>query len=51
MTTGDAIRVPRRAAPAPAEVQPVAHETLDRTLVALVTALPLLALGVAAWRS
>jgi stearoyl-CoA desaturase (delta-9 desaturase) len=32
-------------------VQPVAHETLDRTLTGLATALPMLALGVAPWRS
>ncbi|MGE5635669.1 MAG: acyl-CoA desaturase [Nocardioidaceae bacterium] len=51
MTMGDAVRVPRRAAPGPADIQPVEHETLDRTLLALVTAIPLLAVGFAAWRS
>ena len=35
MTTDEAVRAPR--APGPADVQPVAHETLDRTLVALMT--------------
>jgi stearoyl-CoA desaturase (delta-9 desaturase) len=36
-------------APDPSDVQPVAHESLDRTITGLVTALPMLALGVAAW--
>jgi stearoyl-CoA desaturase (Delta-9 desaturase) len=34
-----------------ADVQPTEHETLDRTLTGLVTALPLAALGVAVWQS
>src|SRR4051795_1990582 len=34
-----------------ADVQPVAHESLDRTLTGLITALPVLALGIAAWRA
>jgi len=34
-----------------ADVQPVEHETLDRTITGLVTVLPVLALGVAAWRA
>jgi stearoyl-CoA desaturase (delta-9 desaturase) len=38
-------------APGPADVQPVEHETRDRIATGLVTALPLLALGVAAWQS
>ena len=38
------------AAPA-ADVQPTAHEALDRTLTGLVTALPMAALGVAVWQS
>jgi stearoyl-CoA desaturase (delta-9 desaturase) len=38
-------------APGPADVQPVEHETLDRIATGLVTALPLVALGVAAWQS
>ena len=42
---------PAPAAPGPADIQPTAHETLDRTLTGLVTVLPILALGVAAWRS
>jgi stearoyl-CoA desaturase (delta-9 desaturase) len=33
-----------------ADVQPVAHENLDRTITGLITALPVLALGLAAWR-
>ena len=49
MTTDEAVRAPR--APGPADVQPVAHETLDRTLVAIMTVVPMLALGVAAWQS
>ena len=38
-------------APGPADVQPVAHETLDRIATGLVTAVPMLALGFAAWQS
>jgi len=38
------------AAPA-ADVQPTAHEALDRTLTGLVTVLPMAALGVAVWQS
>jgi stearoyl-CoA desaturase (Delta-9 desaturase) len=49
MAAGTVGRAP--AAPRPGDVQPVAHESLDRTLTGLVTALPMLALGVAAWRS
>ena len=49
MTTDEAVRAP--GAPGPADVQPVAHETLDRTLVAIMTVVPMLALGVAAWQS
>jgi stearoyl-CoA desaturase (Delta-9 desaturase) len=33
------------------DVQPVKHETRDRTITGLVTVLPMLAVGVAAWRS
>lgn len=44
-------RVPHGGAPGRADIQPVAHESLDRTLTGLVTALPFVALGVAAWRS
>src|SRR5947208_11847552 len=32
------------------DVQPVAHETADRIITGLVTGLPVLALGLAAWR-
>ena len=38
-------------APGPADIEPVAHETRDRIATGLITLLPLLALGVAAWRS
>jgi len=38
------------AAPA-TDVQPTAHEALDRTLTGLVTALPAAALGIAVWQS
>jgi stearoyl-CoA desaturase (Delta-9 desaturase) len=37
--------------PGPADIQPVAHETLDRTITGLVTALPVLGLGLAAWQA
>jgi stearoyl-CoA desaturase (delta-9 desaturase) len=43
--------VPPRPAPGPADIQPVSHETLDRTLTGLMTVVPVLALGVAAWQS
>src|ERR687891_286778 len=36
---------------AAADVEPVLHETRDRIITGLVTALPMLALAVAAWRS
>jgi stearoyl-CoA desaturase (delta-9 desaturase) len=39
------------AGPGPGDVQPVAHESLDRTITGLVTALPMLALGAAVWLS
>jgi stearoyl-CoA desaturase (delta-9 desaturase) len=35
----------------PADVQPVEHETRDRVITGLVTAVPLVALGFAAWQS
>jgi stearoyl-CoA desaturase (Delta-9 desaturase) len=38
-------------APIASDVQPVAHETLDRTITGLVTVLPVLALGVAVWQA
>jgi stearoyl-CoA desaturase (Delta-9 desaturase) len=38
-------------APIASDVQPVAHETLDRTITGLVTLLPVLALGVAVWQA
>jgi stearoyl-CoA desaturase (Delta-9 desaturase) len=37
--------------PAPTDVEPVLHETRDRIITGTVTALPMLALAVAAWRS
>jgi stearoyl-CoA desaturase (delta-9 desaturase) len=37
--------------PGPADVQPVEHETRDRIFTGLVTGVPLLALGFAAWQS
>ena len=48
-TTSEAPRAP--AAPGPGDVEPAVHETLHRTLTALVTVVPVLALGFAAWRS
>jgi stearoyl-CoA desaturase (Delta-9 desaturase) len=38
-------------APGPADIQPVEHETRDRIATGLVTVLPILALGFAAWQS
>jgi stearoyl-CoA desaturase (delta-9 desaturase) len=49
MTSPQVVRTP--ATPGPADVQPVANENLDRFLTGLVTAVPVLALGLAAWRS
>jgi stearoyl-CoA desaturase (delta-9 desaturase) len=37
-------------APRRADVEPVAHETLDRVITGLVTAVPILVLGVAGWQ-
>ncbi len=37
------------AAPGPADIEPVHHETFHRTVTGLVTGLPVIALGVAAW--
>ena len=53
MGTPEAVQAPAPAPamPGPADIQPTAHETLDRTLTGLVTALPMVALGVAVWRS
>jgi stearoyl-CoA desaturase (delta-9 desaturase) len=48
MTSPQVVRTPT---PGPADVQPVANENLDRFLTGLVTAVPVLALGLAAWRS
>jgi stearoyl-CoA desaturase (delta-9 desaturase) len=49
MTSQQAVRAP--SAPGPADIQPVQNENLHRTLTGLVTAVPVLALGFAAWRS
>jgi stearoyl-CoA desaturase (delta-9 desaturase) len=38
-------------APGPADIQPVEHETRDRIATGLVTILPMIALGFAAWQS
>jgi stearoyl-CoA desaturase (delta-9 desaturase) len=38
------------APPAASEIQPVSHETVDRIATGLVTALPILALGLVAWQ-
>jgi stearoyl-CoA desaturase (Delta-9 desaturase) len=45
-----AASAPRRA-PGLDDVEPVEHETLDRTITALVTAVPIFALGVAVWQT
>ena len=42
---------PRAVTPAAGDIEPVLHETADRTITGLVTALPMLALVVAAWQS
>ena len=49
MGTTEVVQAP--PTPGPADIQPTSHETLDRTLTGLVTALPILALGVAVWFS
>jgi stearoyl-CoA desaturase (delta-9 desaturase) len=41
----------KTATPGPADIEPVHHENLHRTVTGLVTVVPVLALGVAAWRS
>jgi stearoyl-CoA desaturase (delta-9 desaturase) len=50
MATTEAAQ-PRRAVPGPADIEPASHENLHRTLTGLVTVVPVLALGVAAWQS
>ncbi len=37
--------------PGPDDIQPVANETLDRTLTGLITALPFIGLGIAIWQT
>jgi stearoyl-CoA desaturase (delta-9 desaturase) len=49
MTSSEAVR--SRAVPGPADIEPVLHENLHRTLTGFVTGVPVLALGVAAWQS
>src|SRR5215212_2269687 len=49
MTSPDAVRTP--AKPGPADVEPAHAENLHRALTGLVTVVPVLALGVAAWQS
>jgi stearoyl-CoA desaturase (Delta-9 desaturase) len=49
MTSPDAGRTP--AKPGPADVEPAHAENLHRALTGLVTVVPVLALGVAAWQS
>jgi stearoyl-CoA desaturase (Delta-9 desaturase) len=49
MTSPEAVRI--RAVPGPADIEPVLHENLHRTLTGFVTGVPVLALGVAAWQS
>src|SRR5262245_34640809 len=36
--------------PLPSDIQPVANETLDRTVTGLITVLPMVALGIAGWQ-
>jgi stearoyl-CoA desaturase (Delta-9 desaturase) len=43
--------VQTRPVPGPADIEPVVHENLHRTLTGLATGLPALALGLAAWQS
>jgi len=42
---------PPRPAPGPADIEPAHNENFHRTLTGLVTGVPVLALGVAAWQS
>jgi stearoyl-CoA desaturase (Delta-9 desaturase) len=51
MNTAEAFAAPSPATAGRGDIQPVAHESLDRTLTGLVTALPMVALGVAVWLS
>jgi stearoyl-CoA desaturase (Delta-9 desaturase) len=39
-----------KAGPKPSDIQPAEHETLDRIITGLVTVVPILFLGVAAWQ-
>ncbi len=41
---------PAHPGPGPEDVQPTANETLDRTLTGIVTALPIIALGIVGWQ-
>jgi stearoyl-CoA desaturase (delta-9 desaturase) len=49
--TALAVRSAPESAPEPADIQPVEHEALHRTITGLVTGLPVLALGVAVWQA
>ncbi len=49
MTSPQVVRTP--AVPGPADIEPAVHENLHRTLTGLVSVVPVLALGVAAWQS
>jgi stearoyl-CoA desaturase (delta-9 desaturase) len=46
-----AVRSAAGRRPGPADVEPVEHERLDRIITGLVTGLPVLALGAAAWHA
>ena len=46
-----ATRMSSDVGPGRSDVEPVEHETLDRTITGLVTGLPVLALGAAAWQT
>jgi stearoyl-CoA desaturase (delta-9 desaturase) len=49
--TAVATRSAPESCPGPADIQPVEHEALHRTITGLVTGLPVLALGVAVWQA
>jgi stearoyl-CoA desaturase (Delta-9 desaturase) len=49
--TAAAVRSAPESLPGPADIQPVEHEALHRTITGLVTGLPVLALGVAVWQA
>ena len=49
--TATAVRSAPESAPGAADIQPVEHEALHRTITGLVTGLPTLALGLAVWQA